>query len=147
TPNVANVFISSIRIDFGDGVHADLGSTPGTVTHPFLAGVYTVTATATDTVGNQARATLPVFVAAGPKPAAPSIGLTTSTTLPTTIGTVVSFNVIASIPGSAAGTFIQNIHIDFGDGFSFDLGGTSATVTHTYSAAGTFTVTAMALAT
>jgi PKD repeat protein len=151
--NVANVFITDIRIDFGDGLvaslggfKADAGVVTGNVSHPYSSpGLYTATVTVTDTSGNEGKASLRVYVNDLAKPAAPSVGLTSTATNPTLVGAVVSFTVTASIPGSPAGTFIQNVHVDFGDGFGADLGGAaSTTATHVYSTAGTFMVTATA---
>ena len=61
--NPANVFIRSIHVDFGDGQSAELGATPGSVTHAYGApGTYNATVTVTDTSGNDVRASLTVVV-------------------------------------------------------------------------------------
>jgi PKD repeat protein len=62
--NPANDFIQSIRLDFGDGQSADLGATaPGGVLHSYAAaGTYAPSATATDTNGSVARASLTIVV-------------------------------------------------------------------------------------
>jgi PKD repeat protein len=151
--NVANVFITSVHMDFGDGLVADLagldvssGVVKGNVSHPYSApGFYTATVTVTDTSRNEGKASLRVYVNDLPKPAAPTVGLTTSTS-PVLAGSPVSFTVTSSIPGSPTNNFIQRVHLDFGDGFSVDLGGAStSTVIHTYSTAGSYLVTALAI--
>ena len=142
--NPANVFLKNIRLDFGDGQSADLGASPGAVPHLYsAAGTFTASATATDTSGNQGKASLTIVVNAPSKPT-PSVGLSSTATNPTSAGTVVTFTVTASIPGSPANDFIQSIHLDFGDGQSADLGGTPGAVPHLYSVGGTFTASATA---
>jgi PKD repeat protein len=138
--------IKSIHMDFGDGQVVELGATApaGGVTHTYsAAGTYTVSVTATTTDGATGRASVTVIVNGQGKTFTPSVGLTPSTSS-TTLGSVITFTVAASIPNAPAGLAIQNIHLDFGDGSSLDLGAAPplAGVPHTYSAVGTYTAVA-----
>jgi hypothetical protein len=146
--SLENDSIQSIHLDFGDGLSADLGATPGDVPHMYsTAGTFTASATATARSGSQGKASLTIVVS-GTSPM-PSVGLTSTATNPTLVGTAITFTVTTSIPRSPANDFIQSIHLDFGDGQSVDLGATPPItgVPHTYAVAGTFTASAMATAT
>jgi PKD repeat protein len=142
-PN-ANVALQSIHLDFGDGQSVELGATPGSVSHAYSAvGTFTASVAVTNTEGSTGKTTLVVFVNAAPRPV-PSIGLTSNAGNPTSVGTVITFTVTASIPGSPANVFIQGIRLDFGDGQSADLGAspTAGGIVHAYAAAGTYTPSA-----
>ena len=144
--NPANVFIKSIRVDFGDGQSAQLGATPGTVSYAYSsAGIFTASATVIDSNGQQGKASLTFSVGGLSRPPAPSVGFTSSAANPTPVGTAITFTVTASIPGSPANVFIQSIHVDFGDGQAAELGGTPGTVLHTYAVAGTFAASVTAI--
>jgi len=148
-PNSVNLFIKDIHLEFGDGQVVALGATAGAVQHIYAAaGTFTATAKATDTDGGTGTATLAVIVSSLPQPQ-PSAGLTSSATNPTTVGTPITFAVSASIPGNPTTAFVQNIHLDFGDGQSVDLGTTPPIggVVHQYATAGTYTATATVTAT
>jgi len=143
--NPANISMKNIHLEFGDGQSVELGAAPAPVAHLYsVAGTFTASATATNTVGNRGTASLTIVVSAPPKPPPPSVGLSSTATNPTPAGTVVTFTVTASIPGNPANDFIQSIRLDFGDGESADLGTTPGAVPHLYPTAGTFTATATA---
>jgi PKD repeat protein len=148
-PNSINLFIRNIQLDFGDGQVAELGTTAGAVQHVYIAaGTFTATATVTDTDGSKGKATLAVVVSSVPL-VAPSAGLTSSATNPTSVGTPITFQASASIPGNPANVFVQNVHLDFGDGQSVDLGTTPPIggVVHQYAVAGTYIATSTVTAT
>lgn len=69
--------------------------------------------------------------------AVPTIAITTSTTTPTA-GDSAVFSVTTTAPGSP----ITNVSLDFGDGASLSLGSLTGTasVSHVYASAGTYTV-------
>ena len=116
--------ITEVTIDFGDGQSLSLGSLTGTSTvdHVYASpGTYVVVASVTDAGGDGASTTLVITVA----PRAPVASFTFSIT-----GLNVSFDATASTGTDLTFTW------DFGDGTS----GSGATISHTYSAAGTRTV-------
>lgn len=94
-----------------------------TATSKITATVGTLTGTATVTVNARSLTGLSANPAA------------------TNAGVPVTFTVTPT-----AGANISNVHVDFGDGRSADLGaiGTATTVSHTYNTTGTFTATATA---
>ncbi len=76
----------------------------------------------------------------------PSVGLTANAPNPVKLGALVTFSVTASVPGKPANIAIQNIHLDFGDGQSAELGDVPPTngVAHAYGSPGTFMASAIA---
>lgn len=146
--NNAGTPLRTLSVDFGDGQRLDM--TPGnattvTASHVYRApGVYTVTAVATDLNGDTGSAQTAVAVGSSQ----PTVGITADNDT-VKVGTAVKFTINASIPGGSntSGVAIQNVHIDFGDGRSADLGAiTSSTqVSHTYNSPNTYTVTATAV--
>src|SRR5581483_5850525 len=72
------------------------------------------------------------------------LGLTiTPPTTPPGVGLPATFTIgTGTLP---AGDAVRNVHVDWGDGLSIDLGAVTGTVTvtHVYSTAGTYTVTAI----
>jgi len=131
--------IRNVTVNWGDGQTQDLGALTGTATvaHVYRsAGTYTITATVTDSFGN----TLPVTTAVIVNPTNLTLTITPPATLPSA-GLPATFTIgVGTLP---AGDAVRNIHLDWGDGTSFDLGAISAntTVTHVYKAAGNYTVT------
>ena len=133
--------ITGYAWDFGDGnptcmplaLHP-VCATGVTVSHTFsLAGTYNVTLTVKDSVGATNTTSNAVIVSGVADPTASF----TASPNPTTIGTTVNFNASAS---SAAGSrTIASYSWDFGDGASVVT--TTATTTHPFTTAGTFTVT------
>jgi hypothetical protein len=134
--------IRNVHIDWGDGSSAqDLGSITGStpVTHVFaVAGTYTVTATITDTAGNTntVSTTVTVIVTANPTVIITLQSVSPSSGHPATA----TFQLQVTAP---TGVNIQDATITWGDGASQDLGGLSGTTTlqHTYTAAGSYSVT------
>jgi hypothetical protein len=131
--------IRSVTVDWGDGQTQDLGALSGTasVAHTYrTAGTYSITAVITDSFGNRVSVTNAVLVnptaltlTIAPPANAPSAGLPAVFTIG--VGTLP--------PGDA----VRNIHLDWGDGSSQDLGSISANtpVSHVYRSPGTYTVT------
>ena len=120
--------VSSYSWDFGDGATA----TGETVTHSYSsAGDYTVTLTVTDDAGGTDSASTTVSVSGGN--AAPDASFTVSPSSPSP-GSSATFDAADSSDSDGSIT-----------GYEWDLGdGTTATgqsVTHTYDAAGEYTVT------
>jgi len=128
---VTGSVISSNSINFGDGTVVNAA----TATHTYSSsGTYTVTATATDNNNLSSTATATVTVAASLQPPTAKLTVTpTSGTAPLAVS--------ASTAGSTdpnTGGSITSTTINFGDGTVVN----TATASHTYSAAGTYTVTA-----
>jgi PKD repeat protein len=123
--------ISSNSINFGDGTVVNTA----TASHTYnSAGTYTVTATATDNNKLSSTATATVTVAASLQPPTAKLTVTpTSGTAPLAVS--------ASTAGSTdpnTGGSITSTTINFGDGTVVN----TATASHTYNSAGTYTVTA-----
>lgn len=122
--------IVATTINFGDG-SATVTST--TATHVYNSrGNYVVTATVTDNLGASSSTTATVAVAAANQPPVAILSVSPSNgygPLTVTASTVASYDPDGSVAKSM---------IDFGDGTQ----ATGATVSHTYSTAGVYTVTA-----
>jgi PKD domain/Bacterial Ig-like domain (group 1) len=132
--------VRDLTVNWGDGSIQDLGAVTGNavVSHTYRApGAYTITATVTDSSGFSQPTSTAVTV----NP--PSFGLAiTAPSTPPSAGLPAAFTIATgTLP---AGDAVRNVHIDWGDTSSQDLGAISgtATVTHVYTAAGTYTVTA-----
>jgi hypothetical protein len=104
--------IRTVGVTFGDGLSTSLGAATGTITVPhvyLLAGQFTVTATATDSIGQSTAAAVPVTVF----PAVPFTVTVNPSTLTAQINvTNVSFT---ATPNAGAPTVTQ-YNWDFGDG-------------------------------
>jgi len=129
TPSTGNA-ITSVAIDFGDGTRGTVSGNVSTVEHVYTptspTAQYVVTVVATDSAGNTGSASTVIVVG---NFSAPTAGFSVSpTTGPTS--TVFQFNA-ADSTGS-----IVNYSWDFGDSGT----GSGSAVTHTYGAAGTYTV-------
>lgn len=123
--------IAEYRWDFGDG---DTGS-GRTETHDFVqAGSYTVTLTVLDQFGRSASTSQQVTVGATADPTAAFV------TSPTTVRANQQVNFNASSSRPSPGSTIASYTWDFGDGSPLVTTG-SAVTAHTYTAAGTYTVT------
>jgi hypothetical protein len=137
--------IRNVTVNWGDGQTQDLGALTGTaaVSHTYrAAGTYVITATITDSFGNTSVVSTAVTI----NPSTLSLTITPPTTLPSA-GLPATFTIgVGTLP---AGDSVRNIHLDWGDGTSNDLGSISAntTVTHVYKAAGNYTVTGTLTAT
>ena len=120
--------IASYSWTFGDGGTA----TGSVVAHTFgSTGSYQVTLTVADAVGRASSTTQIVTVEPG---TGPSANFTYSPSA-ATVGTAINFNGLSSAP--AAGRTISSYSWDFGDG----SGASGPYPSHTYQAAGTYTVT------
>jgi hypothetical protein len=126
-------------IDFGDGTSVAGGPTSNTYQHTYTrAGTFVIRATAFDQIGDNSSGTATLVVNAAPKPTVTITPVGTPAA-----GTATNFTLTVT---PAAGTTIQDVRVDFGDGHSYDLGAFSGTTTvqNVYAAAGTYTVTATA---
>ncbi len=121
--------IASTSIDFGDGTVAG----GATASHSYAgAGTYTVTASVTDSFGGVSRSSATVSVAANQPPLA-RLSVTPSTGVAPV--TVTADTSASSDPDGK----VVSTSINFGDGTVVS----GVTASHTYSAAGTYTVTAI----
>jgi PKD repeat protein len=122
--------ITSVSWDFGDGSTAFSTGSPALVSHSYARpGTYTVTLTLVDSLGNLATVSHPVTAGNLP-PTASFTGPTSG--IP---GAAVTFDGGGS---SDSGGSIVGYSWSFGDGATSAAGPTTS---HTYSAAGTYTVT------
>ena len=124
--------VKDLFVTWGDGDSVDLGAVTGAApaSHVYLkAGTYVVTATVTDASGNSNKTSSTVVVI----PVARPTVIVTPTPQSAPGGSTISISINITVPN---GIQIQNVHIDFGDGFSQDLGGFSGvqTVPHPYPA-------------
>ncbi len=122
--------VASETWNFGDGTSSFVQGGLSAVTHTFAAaGKYSVTLTVVDANGNLAKDTQQVAVGGNP------IALIGSLHASVTVGSAVSFSGRSSTdPNGAA---LSNFTWSFGDGGA----GSGATVSHTYTKVGTYTVT------
>ena len=129
--------IATYAFTFGDGSAPVGPQTGAAASHTYsAAGTYTVTTTVTDTLGLSAQTTRQVTVAAGDAPPAASLSVTpTSGTAP--------LQVTADASGSTDTdtTPISTYAFDFGDGSPSVGPQAGPTAAHTYTTAGTYTVT------
>ena len=138
--------IRDLLINWGDGQTRDLGAVTGTsvISHVYNSpGTYNITATVIDASG--ASLTIASSVTVNPKPQ-PAVTLTAPSTTPTA-GTDTTFTASVAPAASSAGSVIQAVSIDYGDGRRQDLGaatGTAITLHHVYQNSGTYTVTLIA---
>ena len=124
--------IREVILNFGDGTVRNLGAllAKTTVAYTYTrAGVYTVTATATDVMNFTATSSTAVTI---------NEASTVPVTILATAGTggIVTFN--ASITGTIGGGSIRLYEWDFGDGGSATTTGPSTS--HRYASAGTYIV-------
>jgi hypothetical protein len=125
TPAANGAPIQSVIVDYGDGTSDNLGSIGGTVTvqHVYRdSGSFTPTVTVQDTSGTSASTSTVIFV----QPLLVSISSSRT-------GSTVTFT--ANVPD---GVTVSSTTWDFGDGDSQTTA--STTTSHTYTAAGTYTV-------
>lgn len=131
--------IRSVSINWGDSsASQNVGSFTGSqaVSHVYERdGSFTVTATVTDVTGQSNSASTSVFVTP-----AVQVGISiTSSPVPAKVNTQTLFTVQITAP---TGVGIVNTTIDYGDGFTDNLGGgPTPQGRHTYTTVGTFTVT------
>jgi PKD repeat protein len=132
--------VRDVTVNWGDGATQDLGALTGTasVSHVYRsAGTFTVTGNVTDAFGNVSAVSTSVTVNQT------SLGLTiTPPATAPSAGLPAAFTIAVTAP--PAGDVIRNVHIDWGDGASQDLGAISGstTVSHVYQNAGSFPVSA-----
>lgn len=141
-PGTTGSPLRSLSVDFGDGATQD--QTPGsstavTASHVYgSSGNYTVTALATDTNGDTGSARTAVSISRVSPP-------TVVVTVPdgATPNTVTKITITAT-PSTVSKSPIQSVAVNFGDGTRKTLTGNPGSVQHVYSAAGTFTISAVA---
>jgi adhesin/invasin len=139
-PGATQSPVRSTVLQWGDGSQTAIGSSTTVATHVYSSpGTYTMTATATDTNGDSSQAFATVTVQSRPLP---TVSISADTANPTA-GSIVTFSVTVQPAAAATNSFIQNSHIDFGDGNGTDLGaqtGSGIKVPHQYTAPGLYTV-------
>jgi parallel beta-helix repeat protein len=128
--------IVSYRFNFGDGSPAVGPQSAATAAHTYTrAGTFTVTVTVTDNDGLSSTATKQVTAFGGDQPPSAALSVTPSAGL-------VSLQVTADASASSdAEGPIASYTFDFGDGSPIVGPQTGATAGHTYTSAGTYTVT------
>jgi hypothetical protein len=141
TPAASNASpIRSVSVDWGDGSGSqELGAISGTVSvaHTYRSpGTFTISAVITDASGNKTPVSTTVLV----NPAALLLTITPPTTPPGAGLPAIFQVVVGTLP---AGDTVRNVHLEWGDTKSQDLGAIngSTTVSHVYDAANTYTVT------
>ncbi len=135
-PGTTGSAVRDVTVDFGDGQRGSAGTgTSSTVQHVYRsAGVYVVTAVATDANNDTGSAQTSVVVGNGPLP---TVKLEISAS-PYHVSTPITFTLTGTIPsGAPTNTGIASLTIDFGDGSQpFNLGtaasGQSVAIQHTY---------------
>jgi hypothetical protein len=139
TQNANGSPVSRVVVDFGDGSASQtITGQPSAVTHVYSTpGSYTVRVTAFDTFGDAANGTGSVTVT--PKPQL-VVSLTTSTQTPS-VGSPTIFTISAT---PTTGNAITSVTVNFGDGTQTTLSGNTTSVQHSYTTAGTYSVTATA---
>ena len=144
-PSPTGAAIRDVVVDFGDGRSLQLGTlTAATVLgHTYSsAGTFILRASGIDSFGGAVTAATAIVVSVR-SPIAITI---------TTVGTATGslpLNGITTITVAvtpAAGTIVNNVSVDFGDGDTANLGGAGTTVStqHRYTKAGTVTIRATA---
>jgi PKD repeat protein len=134
--------IRSASIDFGDGSSQDLGTSQGSrsITHVYTRpGTYTVTVTATDSLGQRAAASTAIVVSELPPL---QVNVTASPTTPS-VQDVVTISVNAT--GLVGGAAIARVEYSFGDGNLATNNSTSTT--HVYGTPGHKVIRATVVAT
>ena len=137
-PTANGSTVRNLAVNWGDGQIQDLGAVTGNavVAHTYRnPGSYLITATVIDSSGNVVTVSSGVIV----NPAALTLTITPPTTPPSANLPAVFTIGVGTLP---AGDAVRNIHLDWGDGTSQDLGAISAntSVSHIFRAAGTYTV-------
>jgi parallel beta-helix repeat protein len=128
--------IATYAFDFGDGTAGTGVQTAATASHAYAAaGTYTVTVTVTDTGGLSSTATANVTVSPPDNPPAAALSVT-----PSSGSAPLAVAADASGSTDTDATPIASYRFDFGDNMVVGPQA-GATANHTYSTAGTYTVT------
>lgn len=135
--------VRDVTVNWGDGQVQDLGAITGSaiVAHVFNnPGSYTVSATLTDSFGNQVPVSTAVSVIPVPLP---TVIITVQSQSGTIAPATVTFQLQVQTP---TGVSVQSVSVNWADGQIQNLGGLSGTVTltHTFQVKGTYTVTVTA---
>jgi Big-like domain-containing protein/PKD domain-containing protein len=139
-PTANGSTVRNLTVNWGDGEVQNLGAVTGSavVAHTYRSpGSYVITGTVTDSSGNVVTVSTGVIV----NPAALTLTITPPTA-PPSANLPASFTIVVGTlpPGDA----VRNVHLDWGDGTSQDLGAVSGstTVSHIFRASGTYTISA-----
>jgi adhesin/invasin len=128
----ATPVITAMHVDFGDGQQKDLATNTASTVHFYSgSGVFTVTVSVTDSTGTQSSGSVSVPV--GPLNA--TVALAPSTVITANATTVT----LTATPSNTA-AFIDHYDFDFGDGSPLQTS-SSASSSHIYAAAGSYTAT------
>jgi PKD repeat protein len=130
--------VTSVRVDWGDGVVATITGQPPAVSHAYgRAGSYLIQITGTDALGDTTTTTTSITVVPRPQPTV-SITATPANPQPSQ---PVSFT--AAVTQGTTGATTQSVTWSFSDdGSSFTLQGNSLSIVHIFNQAGLFLVTA-----
>jgi hypothetical protein len=133
--------VRTFSVSWGDGTPPqDLGSVSGSnvLSHVYhLAGVFAITATATDGVGNVVTVASSVTVV----PAALTLSITAPTTAPSA-GLPATFTIVPGVP-AGSGDSVKAVTLNWGDGTgTVTLGAISSStvITHVFPAAGSYAI-------
>jgi hypothetical protein len=149
TFSLATQALSQAVWSFGDSSPSVTTST-GFTTHVYAAGgTYPVDVTVTDTLGRTASATQNVTISGGTQPpTTPPTGGLVAVTMGCTVaaaGSKTMCNLAATFKGNPLpSTSIEQIHVDFGDGYVDEFGviGNTPLIYRTYAQPGTYLIVA-----
>jgi hypothetical protein len=130
--------ITTVRVDWGDGVVATITGQPPALSHAYgRQGSFLVVITGTDAIGDTSTTTASVTV--GPRPQ-PTVAITAAPANPQP-GQAVTLT--ATVTQGTTGATTQSVTWNFGDGTPpVTLPGNSLAAAHIYSNSGIFLVTA-----
>jgi PKD repeat protein len=131
--------VRNVVLDFGDGTSHSFGAISGasTVQHVYnRADTYTVTATATDTAGQQSENRTSLTVQR------PIVGVSVTGPATGDAGASVTFTVAVS---NSSNVPITTVRLEFGDGTATTLPPSGGSAPHTYAQPGDYTVRATAV--
>jgi PKD repeat protein len=130
--------VTSVRVDWGDGVIATITGQPAAVSHSYgRAGSFLVVVSGTDAIGDTTSTTTSITV--NPRPQ-PTVAITATPSNPQP-SQAVSFT--AAVTQGTTGATTQSVTWSFSDdGSSFTLQGNSLSIVHIFNQAGLFLVTA-----
>jgi PKD domain-containing protein len=133
--------VKAFSVNWGDGTTQDLGGVSGNsvVSHIFhQAKVFTITATATDGLGNVVTVASSVTVV----PTALTLSITAPATAPSA-GLPAAFTIVPGVPAST-GDSVKSVTLNWGDGgATVTLGAISSStvITHVFQTAGSYVIT------
>jgi PKD repeat protein len=129
--------ITRMTVDWGDGTTSNLSGAPLSIFHAYSSpGSYLVTVVGFDALGDTSNGSNSVTVSPRARPT-----VTISPADNPQLNVPLKFNISAT---TTTGNTIVSVAVDFGDGASVTLPGNATSVTHVYTAPGTYVVTATA---